>query len=52
MKKIFEELKILEIKDTLNLLKTDFPMRAGLANKEPKRQEEWKEQDIYGQRRK
>ena len=27
-------------------------MRAGLANKEPKRQEEWKEQDIYGQRRK
>ena len=46
------ELKILEIKDTLNLLKTKFPMRAGLANKEPMRQEEWEQQNIYEQRRK
>lgn len=44
-------MEILEIKDTLNLLKTDFPMRAGLANKEPKRQEEWVEQDVAGKRR-
>ena len=40
----------MEIKDTLNLLKTDFPMRAGLANKEPKRQEEWEEQGLYEKR--
>ncbi len=42
----------MEIKDTLNLLKTDFPMRAGLANKEPKRQEEWEEQNVYEKRQK
>ena len=42
----------MEIKDTLNLLKTKFPMRAGLANKEPMRQEEWAEVNIYEQRRK
>ncbi|HLR91913.1 MAG TPA: isoleucine--tRNA ligase [Atopostipes sp.] len=40
----------MEIKDTLNLLKTDFPMRAGLANKEPKRQAEWEENKVYEQR--
>ncbi len=42
----------MEIKDTLNLLKTDFPMRAGLANKEPLRQKEWEENNLYEQRRK
>ena len=42
----------MEIKDTLNLLKTKFPMRAGLANKEPLRQEDWAENNIYEQRRK
>ena len=41
----------MEIKDTLNLLKTDFPMRAGLSKNEPKRQEEWEEQNIYEKRR-
>lgn len=40
----------MEMKETLNLLKTKFPMRANLPNKEPERQQEWKEQDIYGQR--
>lgn len=44
------ELIILEIKDTLNLLKTDFPMRANLANKEPERQKEWQEQNLYQKR--
>ncbi|SDJ72760.1 isoleucine--tRNA ligase [Alkalibacterium thalassium] len=40
----------MEIKDTLNLLKTDFPMRAGLPNKEPERQKEWEEADVYNKR--
>ena len=40
----------MEIKETLNLLKTAFPMRAGLPNKEPGRQEEWEEADIYNKR--
>lgn len=46
------ELNKLEIKDTLNLLKTDFPMRAGLANNEPKSLEKWEKDDVYGQRQK
>lgn len=40
----------MEIKDTLNLLKTNFPMRANLPNKEPERQAEWEENDIYEKR--
>ncbi|MCC5895095.1 MAG: isoleucine--tRNA ligase [Alkalibacterium sp.] len=40
----------MEIKETLNLLKTDFPMRANLPNKEPERQKEWEESDIYNKR--
>lgn len=40
----------MEIKDTLNLLKTEFPMRANLPNKEPERQKEWEESDIYNKR--
>ncbi|MCC5889100.1 MAG: class I tRNA ligase family protein, partial [Alkalibacterium sp.] len=40
----------MEIKDTLNLLKTKFPMRANLPNKEPERQQEWKEADLYNKR--
>lgn len=40
----------MEIKDTLNLLKTDFSMRANLPNKEPERQAEWDEKDIYNKR--
>src|SRR5690625_1638414 len=40
----------MEIKDTLNLLKTSFPMRAGLPNKEPGRQEEWEKAGVYSKR--
>ena len=40
----------MEVKDTLNLLKTKFPMRAGLPNKEPDRQAEWEEKNIYEKR--
>ncbi|MBP5167161.1 MAG: class I tRNA ligase family protein, partial [Oscillospiraceae bacterium] len=33
---------------TLNLPKTDFPMRAGLPKREPEWLKEWNEKDIYG----
>jgi len=36
-------------KDTLNLPRTDFDMRAGLLKKEPALQARWAEQDLYGQ---
>ncbi len=36
-------------KDTLNLPKTAFGMRAGLLKKEPAMQARWKEADLYGQ---
>jgi len=39
-------------KDTLNLPRTDFDMRAGLLKKEPAAQARWREQDLYGQVRK
>ena len=35
----------MKLKDTLNLGKTAFPMRAGLPNKEPNWQKEWEEED-------
>ncbi|GFR37487.1 isoleucine--tRNA ligase 1 [Insulibacter thermoxylanivorax] len=38
---------IMDYSKTLNLLKTDFPMRGGLPQAEPKMQEWWKEIDIY-----
>ncbi len=34
---------------TLNLLQTDFPMRAGLPAREPDMLKNWYEQDIYGE---
>lgn len=37
----------MEIKDTLNLLKTNFSMRANLPNKEPERQAKWEEEQLY-----
>ena len=40
----------MKIKDTLNLGKTAFPMRAGLPNKEPKMQEAWDEAKLYENR--
>lgn len=36
-------------KDTLNLPKTDFDMRAGLLTKEPALQAKWRAEDLYGQ---
>src|SRR4051794_38412246 len=38
----------LDPKKTLNLPKTDFPMKAGLAQNEPKWLEKWDKDDIYG----
>ncbi|PHK50666.1 isoleucine--tRNA ligase [Staphylococcus edaphicus] len=37
----------MDYKDTLLMPKTDFPMRGGLPNKEPKIQEEWEAKNIY-----
>ena len=39
----------LELKKTLNLPKTDFPMKANLPQNEPKLLERWEEMRIYGQ---
>jgi isoleucyl-tRNA synthetase len=38
----------MEYKDTLNLPKTDFSMKANLARKEPEQLEKWHALDIYG----
>ena len=35
-------------KDTLNLPKTSFPMKAQLSRKEPEILKKWQEMDIYG----
>lgn len=40
----------MKLKDTLNLGKTAFPMRAGLPNKEPQWQKAWEEAAIYQKR--
>ena len=37
-----------DYKDSLNLPRTDFPMRANLAQREPAMLERWREQDLYG----
>ncbi len=37
----------MDYKDTLLMPKTAFPMRGNLPNKEPVRQEQWEEMDIY-----
>ncbi|PLW67463.1 isoleucine--tRNA ligase [Pseudohalioglobus lutimaris] len=36
-----------EYKDTLNLPKTAFPMKASLAQREPQRLKQWQEMDLY-----
>ena len=41
-----------DLKKTVNLPKTDFPMKANLPQNEPKLLERWKQGDIYGQIRK
>ncbi len=38
-----------DYKDTMNLPTTDFPMRAGLPQNEPKRLARWEEADLYHQ---
>jgi isoleucyl-tRNA synthetase len=40
-----------DLKSTLNLPKTDFPMKANLAQSEPRRLEEWRAEDLYGKLR-
>jgi isoleucyl-tRNA synthetase len=42
---------VAEYKDTLNLPRTDFPMRAALAQREPEMLAGWEARDIYGQLR-
>jgi len=37
-----------EYKKTLNLPKTNFSMRANLAQREPKQLKNWQDKDIYG----
>ncbi|GAE33875.1 isoleucine--tRNA ligase [Halalkalibacter akibai] len=37
----------MDYKDTLLMPKTDFPMRGNLPNREPERQKQWAELDIY-----
>ncbi|MBN1879487.1 isoleucine--tRNA ligase [bacterium] len=39
----------MDYKETLNLPRTDFPMRANLAQKEPKILDKWYSEDLYGQ---
>ena len=38
-----------DYKDSLNLPKTDFPMKGNLARREPEMLQRWQEQDIYAQ---
>lgn len=40
----------MEMKDTLLIGRTEFPMRANLPNKELERQKEWEEQEVYERR--
>ena len=40
----------MKLKDTLNLGKTAFPMRAGLPTKEPVWQKEWEDAKLYQRR--
>ncbi len=37
----------MSLKDTLNLPRTGFPMKAGLAQREPERLKRWQEADVY-----
>ncbi len=39
----------MDYKETLNILKTEFPMRGNLPNKEPVRREAWDEDNVYEQ---
>lgn len=37
----------IDLKDTLNLPKTDFPMKADLVQREPQRQAHWEAMGLY-----
>ena len=39
---------MMNLKDTLNLPKTDFPMRADLVKREPVRVKHWQDKGVYG----
>ena len=39
----------MELKETLHMPSGDFPMKAGLAQKEPVLVQKWKDEDLYGQ---
>jgi len=41
--------RMTDYKDTLNLPKTAFPMRANLAQREPKMLDDWYAQDLYAE---
>jgi len=41
--------RALDLKDTLNLLRTDFSMKANLPQNEPKWLAQWEKEDLYGQ---
>ncbi len=43
---------IMDLRSTLNLPKTDFPMKANLPQSEPRRLEQWKADGLYGKVRK
>ena len=38
-----------DLKHTLNLMRTDFPMKANLPQSEPKTLDRWEREEIYGQ---
>ncbi|MGR3319585.1 MAG: class I tRNA ligase family protein, partial [Candidatus Anammoxibacter sp.] len=42
----------MDYKNTLNLPKTKFPMKANLLEKEPQALKKWEKEDLYGQIRK
>lgn len=42
----------MKMKETLQIGKTEFPMRGNLPTKEVDYQKEWEEADVYGQRQK
>ena len=46
-----KEKKVAEYKDTLNLPRTDFPMRAALAQREPDMLADWEARNLYGKLR-
>ena len=39
----------MDYKNTLNLPRTDFPMKADLVAREPQRQAKWEQENLYGQ---